>query len=105
MGIFYPKCRQKNPLKECHLNSAEICALCEKRHATKYCPLFLGLREVYDENVGIDPTYFVSSKQPWQPRTQGMTQDPMHFFNNYAHNSNNQFPYPNQWYPPPPWVQ
>lgn len=34
-----------------------------------------------------------------------MTQYPMHFFKNYAQNSNQQFPYPNQWYPSPPSVQ
>ena len=34
MAIFYPKCKQKHPLKECPLNNIEIYKICELEHPT-----------------------------------------------------------------------
>ena len=54
MAIVCPKCRKKHPLKECPLNSVEICALCEQRHATKGVSSLYGLKAVYEEKMGIE---------------------------------------------------
>ena len=51
METFFPKCRHKHPLQECMLNSIDICALCEQRHATKDCPLLSCLKAVYEEKI------------------------------------------------------
>ena len=44
LSIIYPKCRQKDPLKEWPLKNVEICSLCEQDHPMKLFPLLLGLK-------------------------------------------------------------
>ena len=38
LGVFFPKCRKKHPLKEFPLDKVEVCGLCEFEHDTKDCP-------------------------------------------------------------------
>ena len=38
LSIFCPKCRKKHPLKECPLNTVEICGLCTSNHKNDDCP-------------------------------------------------------------------
>ena len=47
--IFYPKCRDKHPPKECPLNLKENnkCAICAEDHITEKCPSILGLKAVF----------------------------------------------------------
>ena len=38
LGVFFPKCRKKHPLRECPLDKVEVCGLFDLEHETKYCP-------------------------------------------------------------------
>ena len=38
LDVFFPKCRNKHPLKECPLDKVEACQLCEMNHDTKEFP-------------------------------------------------------------------
>lgn len=38
MAIFCPQCRKKHSLKECSLNTVELCTIYEQTHATSSCP-------------------------------------------------------------------
>lgn len=51
MAIFFLKCRQKHPLKECPLNNVDLYGLCEHKHTTKDCLSLLGLKVVYKEKM------------------------------------------------------
>ena len=44
LAVFFPKCRDKHPLRECPLDKIPICTLCEKDHETKQCPSLLGIK-------------------------------------------------------------
>ena len=46
LGVFYPKCMKKHPLKECPLKKVEVCHLCELNHDTKECPSLPQVKEV-----------------------------------------------------------
>ena len=37
MVTYYPKCQQKDHVKEFPFNSVEVCGVCGKNHATKKC--------------------------------------------------------------------
>ena len=43
LSIVCPKCREKHPLKECPLDSIQICGLCTRNHSTDD---FLRLKEL-----------------------------------------------------------
>ena len=38
LGVFFPKCRNKYPLKEFLLEKVEVCQLYELNHDAKECP-------------------------------------------------------------------
>ena len=46
LGVFFPRCRKKNPLKECQLDKVEVCQLCKLNHDTKEYPSLPQLKEV-----------------------------------------------------------
>ena len=37
LAIFCSKCRKKHPLRECPLDSIQVCALCTENHSTENC--------------------------------------------------------------------
>ena len=118
LGVFFPKCRKKHPLKECPLDKVEVCQLCELNSDTKECPLLPQVKAVLQESTpDVELTYFISQKKPWKPWNQDMNPDSFPFLNN-MHHMNTQFPSPysnHQWHPsqPPmqnfnswtPWIQ
>ena len=68
LGVFYPKCRNNHPLKECPLNKLEVCKLCELNHDTKECPSLPQVKAVLQESTpDVEPTYFITQKNPWHP--------------------------------------
>jgi len=36
--VFFPKCRRKNPLRECPLDRIEVFGICSEDHATNNYP-------------------------------------------------------------------
>jgi len=81
MVIFCPQCRKKHPLKECPLDTIEICAICEQSHSTCACPSLLALKAVFQgANEEPDQLYFMGSKKLWWPQSSGLnlgtSQDP-----------------------------
>ena len=38
MAIFCPKCRKKHALKDCPLDSIQVCAFCTEHHDIFNCP-------------------------------------------------------------------
>jgi hypothetical protein len=50
LAIFCSRCRKKHPLWECPLDNVEVCGICEKNHATKYCPSLPELKAVYQRD-------------------------------------------------------
>ena len=68
LGVFSPRCRKKNPLKECPLDKVEACQLCELNHDTKECPSLPQVKVVLQESTSdVEQAYFISQKKPWQP--------------------------------------
>jgi hypothetical protein len=47
LEVFYPKCKDKHPCKECPLDSVEVCGICELDHPTKIYQLFPRLKVVF----------------------------------------------------------
>jgi len=39
LSIYYPRCRNKCMLRECLLDKADSCWICEKNHATNQCEI------------------------------------------------------------------
>ena len=61
LGVFFPRCRKRHPLKECPLDKVEVCHLCELNHDTKECPSLPQVKEVLQaSNTDVQPTYFIS---------------------------------------------
>ena len=106
--VFFPRGRKKNRLKECSLDKVEVCQLYELNHETKECPSLPEVKEVLQESTpDLEQAYFISQKNPWQPRNQGMNPNSLPFWNN-MNNMNTQFPshYSNhQWLPSQPFMQ
>ena len=64
LGVFYPKCRKKNPLKEFPLDKVEVCQIFELNHDTKECPSLPQVKEILQaSNLDVEPTYFIAQKK------------------------------------------
>ena len=62
--IFFPRCRNKHPLRECPLNNISVCAICTENHTTKNCPSLPGIQAIYKgSNEPGDSTY--TPRRPW----------------------------------------
>ena len=91
LGVFFPKCRKKHPLKECPLDKVEVCGLCELEHDTKYCPSLPKSKVVFQAStIETEHACFISQKNSWQPQVLGMKYEPTPF--NSWNNANNQCP-------------
>ena len=61
LGVFFPKCKKKHPPKECPLDKAEVCGMCELEHDTKYCPSLPKSKAVFHASiVNTEQAYFIS---------------------------------------------
>ena len=68
LSIFCPICRKKHPLKECPLNTVEICGLCTSNHKTDDCPRLKELQAArVEENQSMESLHFMGQRRPWQP--------------------------------------
>jgi hypothetical protein len=47
LSVYCPKCRKKNPLRECPLDNIQICGICAGNQATKKCPYLQGIKATY----------------------------------------------------------
>ena len=73
LGVFYPRCRKKHPLKECPLDKVEVCQLCELNHDTKECPSLPQVKAVLQAStLDVERAYFIAQKKTWQPQNEGM---------------------------------
>ena len=60
LGVFYPRCRKKHPLKEFPLDKVEVCHLCELNHDTKECPSLPHVKGVLQESTpDVEQAYFI----------------------------------------------
>ena len=89
LGVFYPRCRKKHPLKECPLDKVEVCQIYELNHDTKECPSLPQVKVVMQESTpDVEQAFSIAQKNPWQPRNHSMNPDLLLFWNNM----NTQFP-------------
>lgn len=69
LAIFCSECRKKDPLRECPLDSVQVCGLCIENHSTENC---LRLKELkmnpMEEVKGTKGFYYVAPRRYWQPR-------------------------------------
>ena len=98
LGVFFPKCRKRHPLREFLLDKVEVCGLCDLEHDTKYFPSMPKVKEVFQAStMDMEQSCFISQKKPWKPQIPGISLDPTPF--NSWNNVNNHFPpqysYPN----------
>lgn len=82
LAIFYSRCRNKHPLRECSLNHWNIC---EWDNSTGKWTSFSVLKEIYkgayeDTEVAL----FIGTKNPWQPCSLGMVQEPFTYCNSWC---------------------
>ena len=92
LSIFCSKCRQKHPLRECPLNSVELCGLCEQGHPTSLYPAIPKLKATMQgSEEEVEQAYFVNQWKPWKQRSQGMNSDTASSFNSW-NNIYNQGP-------------
>ena len=64
LGVFYPKCRKKDPLKEFPLNKVEVCHLCELNHDTKEFPSLPQVKAVLQvPTPDVELAYFIPQKK------------------------------------------
>ena len=67
LGLFFPKCRNKHPLREFPLDKVEVCGLCDLDHNTKDCPSLQKVKEIFQESsVDVEKAYFISVKNLWK---------------------------------------
>lgn len=94
MSIFFPKCRKKHLLRECHLDNIHVCGHCKENHVTDNCPTLKELQEgQLEETQGF---YYVAPRRAWKPCFAGTSQQcPQQFPQN--------FQYQNSWNTPIPW--
>ena len=64
LGVFRPKCRTKQLLRECPLDKVQEGGLCDLDHDTKECPSLLKVKTVFQASiVHMEQTYFISQKK------------------------------------------
>ena len=81
LSIFCTKCRKKHPLKECPLNSVQICGLWAENQKIDECSRLKELQATRVEEIqNMDSLYLLAQKIPWQPHFPSMSQDLMNFF-------------------------
>jgi hypothetical protein len=102
LSIFCLKCRKKHPLRECPLNSVQVCLICELDHATDQCPSLPGVKaSMKATNEEAEVVYLITQRRQWQPRGQGTNPQFSPATLNYWNNVNNQLQYGQMNAPPP----
>ena len=76
LGVFCPRCRKKNPLKEFPLDKVEVCQFFELDHDMKEFPSLPQVKVSLDASTpDVELAYFIAQKKPWKPQNQGMNPD------------------------------
>ena len=97
LAIFCSKCKKKHPLRDCSLDSIQVCGLCTGNHSTENCVTLKELQtNSMEEMQGAEGFYYVAPRRPWPPRMPQPNQ-PQVPQQNYA------YPSYNPWAPPMPW--
>jgi len=92
LSIFCLKCRNKHPLRECPLNSVQVCFICELYHATDKCPSLPGVKASMQATNGeAEVVHLITQRRQWQPRGQGTNPQFSPTALNHWNNVNNQF--------------
>lgn len=68
LSILCPNCRKKHTLRECTLDSKEICVICVENNNTKECPSIPGLKFVFQDEAGtsqVESLCYIT-KIPWK---------------------------------------
>ena len=64
LSIFYPKCRDKLPKRECPLNSVQVCLICELDHPTDKCPSLPGVKaSMKVTNEEVETAYLITHRR------------------------------------------
>jgi len=102
LSILCSKCRNKHPLRECPLNSVQVCLIFELDHGTEQCPSLLGVKEsMHATNEEAKAVYLITQRRQWNMRGQGMNPLFSHATFNYWNNMNNRLQYGQMNVPPP----
>lgn len=73
LAIFWSKCREKHPLRECPLDKVPVCTICEKDHETQQCPSLPGIKAALQSaEEEAEAMYLMTQRRQWQPQRQGM---------------------------------
>ena len=66
LGVLFPKCRKKHPLREFPLDKVEVCGLCELEQYTKYYPSLLKAKALFQAStVDTKHVCFIVQKKLW----------------------------------------
>jgi hypothetical protein len=77
LSIFFPRCRKRHSLKECPLDSIEICVICIGENSMEHCSSLTGIKEVYQEgNQATKQLCTLVPRTPLQPTTPCMSSNP-----------------------------
>eukprot|EP00253_Pinus_taeda_P022524 PITA_22524 len=101
LAIFYSKCREKHPLRECPLDKVPICTIYEKDHETQQCPslprIKAALQPTEEEHEAV---FLLTRRRQWQPRGQGTNSNmPFNRWNNHPPFQENYPPLNQMQYP------
>ena len=64
LAIFCSRCKKKNPIKNCSLNSISVCGVCAEDHTTEDYPSLPGLQAIY--KGANEPAAQQGQRKPWQ---------------------------------------
>lgn len=91
LSIFCSKCRNNHPLRDCLLDSIQLCGFCLETHSVEHYPTLQCMKVSQKGEAEAESLCSIAPRRPWQPRTSGMYQECMQSFPQY----HNQVPMQN----------
>ena len=80
LSIFCSKCRNKHPLRDCPLDSIQLCGFCLETHLVEHCPTLQGMKASQKGEVEGESLCFIAPRSTWQPQTSSMYQETIQSF-------------------------